>query len=183
MASFAEIKRARAVWREAKVPKRGPLGVVAALALAHDLEWAARWREVASSTLPPRERVRQKRIEAAAVNLAKLSANRCTVSELNALHSIGDSAWAAQRHRGAAAVLCEIFGSPERLFITRLASAYFKNTGRKAVYGRDNYCRRISGPFVRFVQETSRQFCPGMTVPHWNTIRLAVDTLLRHAEK
>jgi hypothetical protein len=62
--------KARLVWEAARVPKCGPLDDKAAETLGKALEWAAQWRIIADSTLPPRERERLKSIELAAGPIA-----------------------------------------------------------------------------------------------------------------
>ena len=66
--------KARLVWEAARVPKCGPLDGKAAETLGEALEWAAQWRIIAGSTLPPRERERLKSIELAAGKLSCLLA-------------------------------------------------------------------------------------------------------------
>jgi hypothetical protein len=201
LVELTDAKRARIVWGEAKVPKCGPLGVVAALALGKDLSWAAQWRENASPPLTQQEKALLNQIDGAAAKLTSLLAvDRSTRNNIEihwpcfyglretrlGLVAIRKAARKAQKQPYVAAKVCKASNSPERLFVKVLANVYSKYAGRGAGVSRDNR-GEISGPFIRFVQETSRQFCPGMAVPHGNTIRLAIDamsgTLPRHAEK
>jgi hypothetical protein len=158
--------KARLVWKAARVPKCGPLDDKAAETLGKALEWAAQWRINAGSTLPPRQRERLKNIEGHANKLAQLlgeqsgtpnnierywpdSADPISWGGLTRLNSelqaLSMAAREAQMHRGGAAVL------------------------------RDRADQTLEGPFVRFVQEASRQFCKGAIIPAGETIKKAID--------
>ena len=73
-----------------------------------------------------------------------------------------------QRQRGGA-ILRTAFGSSDRLFISRLAKPYETATGRVATVSFNSSTGKLGGPFVRFVQESARQF--GVPPPSAETIK------------
>ena len=187
--------KARLVWETARVPKCGPLDDKAAETLGKALEWAAQWRTNADSTLPPRERERLKKIEGHANKLTQLlgeqSGSRDNIERywpdsadpigwpdltriIRELQALSMAAREAQMHRGGAAVLRDTFGSAERLFITQAGKVYRELAHREPAYMR-RADQTLEGPFVRFVQEASRQFCEGAPIPAGETIKKAID--------
>ena len=179
--ALSAANKARLVWEAARVPKCGPLDDKSAETLGKALEWAAQWRIIAESTLPPRERERLKRIELAAIKLAGLLAKYpATLDRIEqywpdfsaasdppdlqltrrGLVALWEASGHAQMHRGGAAELRDLFDSPERLFIRLLGKIYFERTGRNPNVGHSNYPassegpgHSFRGPFVRFVRE------------------------------
>jgi hypothetical protein len=195
--------KARLVWKAARVPKCGPLDDKAAETLGKALEWAAQWRTNADSTLPSRERERLKSMELAAGKLSRLLARypatrgrieQCWPdfpaagappdlrSTRRGLAALRKAARLLQAHKGGARVLQEKFGSAEKLFIRQAGNAYFKYTSRKPTISR-HVTGVIQGPFVRFVQAASMQFCKGVAAPSPETIKSALATWVRPAEK
>jgi hypothetical protein len=196
--------KARLVWKAARVPKCGPLDDKAAETLGKALEWAAQWRIIADSTLPPRERERLKSIELAADKLscllARYPATRGRIEQCwpdfpatgappdlrstrRGLAALRKTAGLLQAHKGGGRVLREKFGSAEKLFIQQAGDAYFKHTSRKPKIGR-HVTGVVQGPFVRFVQEASMQFCKGAASPSPETIKSALRaTWVRPSEK
>jgi hypothetical protein len=187
-------EKARIVWEKTWLGKRAPLDDQAAETLGKELEWAASWRAVAGSTLPTRERERLKSIELAAKKLASLlagfPATRGRIEQCwpdfpaagappdlrgtrRGLAALRKTAGLLQARKGGARVLLEKFGSAERLFIKQLGKAYFEHTGRKPKFSR-HATGVIQGPFVRFVQETSMQFCKSAAAPSPETIKSAL---------
>jgi hypothetical protein len=191
----SDADKARLVWEAARVPSCGPIDDKAAETLGKALERAAQWRTNAGSTLPSRERERLKKIEGHANKLAQLLGEQsgtrdnierywpdsadpidwpdltCIIRELQTLSM---AAREAQMHRGGAAVLRDTFGSAERLFIAQAGKVYRELAHRKPAYTR-RADQTLEGPFVRFVQEASRQFCKGATIPAGETIKKAID--------
>lgn len=191
----SEADKARLVWDATWRGEREPLGDEAAAALGHDLEWAVRWRTNAGSSLPPRERERLKKIEGHANKLTQLlgaqSGTRDNIERywpdgagpigwpdltriIRELQDLSMAAREAQMHRGGARVLQEQFGSAERLFIAQVGKVYREFAHREPAYTR-RADQTIEGPFVRFVQEASRRFCKGATIPAGETIKKAID--------
>jgi hypothetical protein len=77
------------------------------------------------------------------------------------------------RQRGPA-VLEDVFGSPMKLMVRLMASAYADSTGERPSISRAADST-IGGPFVRFVQEAAKQF--GTEAPSAETVRAALDDL------
>jgi hypothetical protein len=216
--------KAQLVWEATWKGEREPLDDETAAALGVDLEWAACFRTVADSPLPPRTGSRIKQIEAKARGLERLLASNpaacCMIEhfwpdfleanakarasqavnagrmspgekakidakadDFPALFSLEDvrrglvvlckAAGEAKTHRGGAANLCTAFGSAERVFISEAAKVYVKYARRKAAISRPDR-KTITGPFVRFIQEASRQFCEGAPPPSPETIKKAL---------
>jgi hypothetical protein len=191
---LTDAEKARLVWEVACIPGAEPLDDRAA-ALGDDLSWAAQFRAIADSPLPPRERKRLKSIELTAGKLEHLLdechatrdwIERCSVDlspdgsrietqglrrELAALR---DTAKFLQGCKGAPRFLVEKAGSAERLFVREAARIYVEYTKRKAAISRSKDQKTLIGPFVRFVQEASQQFCEGAPPPSPETIKKAL---------
>jgi hypothetical protein len=194
--------KAQLVWRAA-FPKGEPLTDDAAAALAHKVEWAATFRAVAASTLPPEDRERLQRIQGHADKLAKALAEypatrdrieqcwpdfpkastppdlRRTRRGIAALRkAVHRASERAKEHPGAGRFLRNQVGSPERIFILRLCRIYKDFSGKLPPQS------SRGGPFMRFVQEASQQFWKGdKEVPSPETIHLAAKRRVRSTVK
>ncbi|SFK79208.1 hypothetical protein [Methylocapsa palsarum] len=193
IAEPTDADNARVVWAVARIPNCVSLEDKGAAILGKALKRAAYWRSVAASTTPRRQRDRLKQIEGHASHLARLLAEDCATRDdivycwphfpiksappslgctRRGLAAIRKAAGRAQKLSGGSAFRDQ-FGSADRLFIQRVAKIYFEKSGRQPRISRINDQKDIGGPFVRFVQEASRQFCMGMTVPSAEAIKNA----------
>jgi hypothetical protein len=204
---LSDANKARLVWDATWLGKREPLGDEAAAALGDDLKWAVGLRADTDSLLPRDTHALIQQIENTACKLSRLLASD-TDAAFHALHMIRqcwqppsilsplggikdglvalcEAAGEAKNHRGGAAELRREFGSEEGAFIRIAAIAYAKFAGKKAGVSLEVDRRTLGGPFVRFVQEASKQFCEWMTVPSSETIKkvLAGKTGVRRARK
>ncbi len=79
----------------------------------------------------------------------------------------------AQKHKGGGKVLRDMFGSADRLYISRLCDAYLGISDRNPAISLDPDTKAICGPFVRFVEEVATQY--GFVAPARETIKTAVE--------
>jgi hypothetical protein len=177
--------KARSVWNAARIPNAEQPDDGTFAQLGEKLAQAAEWYRHAETRRPPGENARLKSIEETADKLARLLAqNPSTHSRLEEvwpLHfgrielqqarlGIAIIRKTARRARiveangetavskGGGAVLREKFGSPQQLFVRLAARAYEEASGRDPGVSRDAYASKLSGPFVRFVDEAASQF-------------------------
>lgn len=191
-------KKARLVWAAAKIKKCGPLGIVDAGNLGRDLEWAAQWRALAEAPMSRREKERLSQINSVAAKLVSLLASdrndnknierywpdfsspHDTRLGLIAIRKMVRKAQkqpkiAEKIRNEGGSVEHPYYGSPMTLFIVELSRIY-KNFTKliPAADHRKKPKHHFGGPFVRFVQEASRQFCENASVPSDETIKLAI---------
>lgn len=193
-----EAEKARLVWKAA-FPKAPRIADETAFHLGKKLARAVEWYRIAETNRPPRERERLENIERIAKKLARLlaesSGTRDRLEEFWPMYfgrridlqqarlgiaSIRKTARRARivetptetvRRKGGGAALRTMFGSPQRLFILRVAAAYEEATGKKAKVSR-NTLGELGGPFVRFTKEAATRF--GLEKPSAETIKEAL---------
>jgi hypothetical protein len=190
----SDVEKARLVWQEAQIPKSKPLTDPQAEKLGKALRGAVVWYQMAAEPRPPREKERLAKIKRTAEKLVKLLAsskirirlNRELPFSYNNVKAVSVIRKAAARalvtcdnttgekvsRRRAGAILEEKFDSPGRLFIRLVAVHYEKVTGKTAGVTFNITNETIEGPFVRFAQESARQF--GVPAPDGETIKEAV---------
>ncbi len=176
---MSDEEKARAIWAAAAIKGAHPLDEPAAKKLGNKLASAAHLYRVALES-SPREKERLASIERAAGKLSRLLdeslETRGRLDELWPACSAGvglrhvsvglglirKTARFARNRKSRSAVLRDIFDSPEKLFINRVASAYETVSSERAGLSRgapeSQRAGELYGPFARFIEETARQF-------------------------
>ena len=187
----ALLVKARRAWNATWLGKRDPLDNKTAEALGRGLDLAASFRETAGSGLSPKTRDLIEQIEGTASKLEDLLAYSAVAYKTAAFRTIEQCLPLSSTLDGARFVLAElceaagkaktrhrhdslhaILGSPECAFILAAKKVYENYAdGKEAGVATFPVHCTLGGPFVRFVQEASRQFCEGVAIPSSDTIK------------
>jgi hypothetical protein len=173
--------RALAVWTAAWRGKRPMLDNEQALKLAEGLESASAWRRIAGNKNPrPELSILARRARKLAEDLNRAASLYpaafilrddinlpMLILGMESIQVIADEPWVPSVLRAA-------FHSPERLFVKTLGEHYLTHSGKNPKISRSKD-GTLSGPFLRFVQEASRQFCPTMPVPSGGVVRRSLE--------